>query len=396
MQFQKISENFVLDFLASHTDVEFLRRAEQSIKKCRRKIELAEILEMCVLGWDLEEDLKNELLENVHFRRNSSTKISKGESYSVSFSFEPSDTTIKRPGSFSIKFETNKGYGGSLCERITVRVQCSSTRASGIVYQYVKTQGSPQRDPSQHDPMLKRFLTATEFPKHVFIPLLILASKEMGTSKGHTLPKKMIQRYCKQLEEELVDSERERQGSRSSYGHSSSRSPVSIVSADPPLLPSRAPSAPLLATYLPPHRASTSLLIHTDAAAGAEEESGKGDSDDSSTSSGGSEDDRKVRVPVPRARRGVGLAGGGVRARGRKREEVSEDEEEEEEDEGKEGEDGDEEEEGEDNEEEEDDDDDRKSPVRGNRRPRRRSSRRASRTASHSSSQAHAKRPRRR
>eukprot|EP00954_Amorphochlora_amoebiformis_P029564 1393347-Amorphochlora_amoeboformis.AAC.2 len=388
MQFQKISENFVLDFLASHTDVEFLRRAEQSIKKCRRKIELAEILEMCVLGWDLEviilrllwndtrsfdatirqEDLKNELLENVHFRRNSSTKISKvalitlGESYSVSFSFEPSDTTIKRPGSFSIKFETNKGYGGSLCERITVRVQCSSTRASGIVYQYVKTQGSPQRDPSQHDPMLKRFLTATEFPKHVFIPLLILASKEMGTSKGHTLPKKMIQRYCKQLEEELVDSERERQGSRSSYGHSSSRSPVSIVSADPPLLPSRAPSAPLLATYLPPHRASTSLLIHTDAAAGAEEESGKGDSDDSSTSSGGSEDDRKVRVPVPRARRGVGLAGGGVRARGRKREEVSEDEEEEEEDEGKEGEDGDEEEEGEDNEEEEDDDDDRKSP----------------------------------
>mmetsp|Transcript_1837 Transcript_1837/g.3535 ORF Transcript_1837/g.3535 Transcript_1837/m.3535 type:complete len:341 (+) Transcript_1837:793-1815(+) len=211
---QRISEKFVLDFIESHNDLSFLRNVELSVKKCKRKIELVEILELCSLGWDLKDDLKQELLECVTLRRASSVKLAKGESYGATFTFQPSSKTIIRPGAFSIKFETNKGYQPNVIEKVTVRVQCSSSNASGVVYQYV----SVSRDPIQHTPMLQRFLSATKFPKKVFIPLLILASKDMGASKGHVFPKKHIQRYCKILEDELELSERHRSSSTEDRG----------------------------------------------------------------------------------------------------------------------------------------------------------------------------------
>eukprot|EP00470_Lotharella_oceanica_P004397 CAMPEP_0170174496 /NCGR_PEP_ID=MMETSP0040_2-20121228/7726_1 /TAXON_ID=641309 /ORGANISM="Lotharella oceanica, Strain CCMP622" /LENGTH=307 /DNA_ID=CAMNT_0010416159 /DNA_START=224 /DNA_END=1148 /DNA_ORIENTATION=+ len=157
-------------------------------------------------------------------RKASSVKLAKGETYGVTFSFQPSSKTILRPGAFSIKFETNKGYQSTVVEKVTVRVQCSSSNASGVVYQYVGV----QRDPIQHTPMLQRFFSATKFPKHVFIPLLILASKDMGASKGHVFPKKHIQRYCKILEEEHELSERHR--SSSSEGRVSPRVSTTLYS----------------------------------------------------------------------------------------------------------------------------------------------------------------------
>jgi len=51
---QRISEKFVLDFIESHNDLSFLRNVELSVKKCKRKIELVEIFELCSLGWDLQ------------------------------------------------------------------------------------------------------------------------------------------------------------------------------------------------------------------------------------------------------------------------------------------------------------------------------------------------------
>jgi len=74
---QRISEKFVLDFIESHNDLSFLRNVELSVKKCKRKIELVEILELCSLGWDLKDDLKQELLECVTLRRASSVKLAK-------------------------------------------------------------------------------------------------------------------------------------------------------------------------------------------------------------------------------------------------------------------------------------------------------------------------------
>jgi len=200
-------------------------------------MEFEEILELCSLGWDLKDGLKSELSKCVTMRRSSTLKPGKGETYGVSFSFEPrseisdeddSDAEpcilvhIKRQGTFSIKFETNRGYSTPPVERLTIRVQCSSSNASGIVYQSVA--GATRTDPIQHTPMLQRFLSATGFPLPVYIPFLILASKEMGTSKGHVLPRKQIQRYCKELEEELqVDAESR---SRSSYGEVMSAPPI--------------------------------------------------------------------------------------------------------------------------------------------------------------------------
>mmetsp|Transcript_22351 Transcript_22351/g.31296 ORF Transcript_22351/g.31296 Transcript_22351/m.31296 type:complete len:406 (+) Transcript_22351:127-1344(+) len=200
---QKLSERFVLDFIENHPDVAFLRSCEQSIRKCRRRIELNEILELCALGWDLQTDLKAELSQCVALKRSFMTKEGKGETHGLTYSFTPlegrEDCCIKHPGLFSIKFETNRGYQANLSERLTVRVQCSSSKATGIVYQFT----GPRRDPSLHIPMLQRFLSATRFPKHVFMPFLILGSKEMGASKGHVLPRKQIQRFCRELEGEL-------------------------------------------------------------------------------------------------------------------------------------------------------------------------------------------------